>query len=162
MASRREVEATLLGVNERIEALRARIVAGADRTLPSGTWTVRDALCHLAARSNGVPNFVARIERLAQGAPGGAAARPAGFNIDEINQGQIDARAGHSVDQLLDEIIAGHRGAVEALATVDEALLSRMVPSFRGDGDIEAAAMLLGGTANHDNNHLSEIEQALA
>jgi hypothetical protein len=128
--------------------------------LPSGTWTVRDVLCHLAARSNGVPRFVERIKNLVPAGGPGAPSRPA-FDIDEINQGQIDERAGRSVEELLDEIVTGHKAAAEALSSVDAALLSRRYPNFRGDGQVEGADMLLNSTTRHDNTHLDEIEEAL-
>jgi hypothetical protein len=157
-----EMIQALAGVNERIDRLAASIAANPEAKLATGTWTVRDVLCHLAARSNGVPGFVNRIKRLLEASGGGAPpARPAGLNIDDINQSQIDERQGRGVEELLTEIKDGHLAAIEALKDVDEGLLGRMVPNFRGDGEVEASSMLLGGTARHDNNHLDEIEKAL-
>src|SRR5688572_25836852 len=87
MATREEITASLHQVNQRLETLKARIIDKPETHLLSGTWTVRDALCHLAARSNGVPNFITRVERAAQASPG-APITPLP-NIDDINQSQI-------------------------------------------------------------------------
>jgi hypothetical protein len=145
-------------VNERFEQAGERLIAGAETALLSGSWTVRDALCHLAARSNGVPTFITRVERLAQGLPMSA---PGGLNIDDVNQSQIDARAGRPAAELLHEITEGHRAAIQATSQLDDAVFEREVKDPRAEALIPAAHLLLRGTVNHDNAHLDEIEAAL-
>ena len=154
-----EVISALGEVNSRLQGLADQIKERPDTNLLSGTWTVRDTLCHLAARSNGVPTFITRLERLATATTQPAAA-PAAMNIDEVNQSQLDARQGRSAEQLMEEIRAGHVAAIDGVKQLDESTFSRVVPNFRGE-HVEAGNMLLGSTARHDNTHLDEIEKAL-
>ena len=49
--NRAEVIKVFEEVDARVNALRPRLEANPDAPLPSGTWRVRDALSHLAARS---------------------------------------------------------------------------------------------------------------
>ena len=56
-----EVLQAIEDVDARVRALRARIEVNAEKLLLSGEWRVRDALSHLAARSNSVPNVVRRL-----------------------------------------------------------------------------------------------------
>lgn len=161
MPSKEDVIAALQQVNQRVERLRHNIIARPDAALltPGSTWSVRDALCHLAARSDGVPMFVERIERLAAGGP---MQPPGAPNIDDINQSQINARQGRSTDELVTEILQGHLAAIEGMARIEAGLFSHMIPNPRGEGEIQASELLQRGTAGHDNVHLDEIEQALS
>ena len=159
MATKEEITESLQQVNQRLEGLKARILAGAEKHLLSGTWTVRDALCHLAARSNGLPNFMNRLERAAQATPG-APATPLP-NIDDVNQSQIDARVGRTPAELLDEVHAGHLTAIDGVSKMDADIFDRELPTPRGEGTTPAGDLLMRSTSGHDNVHLDEIEKAL-
>ena len=89
MGAKQDVAQAYREIDARIEARREQMLAGGDTGLAEGTWSVRDALSHLAARSNGVARVVARAEAAAGG--GDAPARPPG-GIDEINAGQVEER----------------------------------------------------------------------
>lgn len=158
MTSREDFVAAVRGVDERIAAIRADIVANADKPLLEGTWRVRDALSHLAARANGVPRVLARVEAADDPSSGGA---PAPRNIDEINAGQVEERADRSVEELLGEIRDGHTAALAAAAAIDDATLARSIPLGFRPGDATVADLLVMGGPRHDGNHLEQVEAAL-
>jgi hypothetical protein len=158
MSSRDDFISTVNAFDARIEALRPRILAGGDRPLLEGTWRVRDALSHLAARSNGVPRVLQRVEALDNP---GAGTAPAPRNIDEINAGQVEERTSKSVEALLDEIRAGHQTAITAAGAMQDALLERSIPMGFRPGEATVAEMLTMGGPRHDGVHLDQIEAAL-
>src|SRR3954453_20185191 len=100
MATREEVIAELQRVNARIEALTPAILARLDAPLPEGTWTVHDAVCHLAADGNAVPRFLSRVDRIDRGLP----LRPEGWTtaiMDAENEDNIAKRKGLPVKDVL-------------------------------------------------------------
>ncbi|MEX2228027.1 MAG: maleylpyruvate isomerase N-terminal domain-containing protein [Dehalococcoidia bacterium] len=157
MTTRDEIVEAIRAVDARIDGLRERILARPDAPLPEGTWCVRDALSHLAARANGVARVVARAAPRASGAP--PAPPPRG--IDEINAGQVEERSDRTAAELLAEISAGHAAAIAALAGVDDATLAQEIPMGFRPGDIAVADMTLRGGPGHDGNHLDQVEAAL-
>ena len=158
MTGREDFVAAVRGVDARIPAIRTDILANADKPLLEGTWRVRDALSHLAARANGVPRVLARVE--AADNPSSSPA-PALRTIDEINAGQVEERADRSVEQLLDEIRDGHAAALAAAAAIDDATLARSIPLGFRPGDATVAELLVMGGPRHDGNHLEQVEAAL-
>ncbi|MCK9496087.1 MAG: maleylpyruvate isomerase N-terminal domain-containing protein [Dehalococcoidia bacterium] len=157
MTTREEFIAAVQQVDERLAALREQIVAGGEKPLQEGTWRVRDALSHLAARSNGVARVLARVEA----ADNPSATPPAPRNIDEINAGQVEERTDRSVEELLDEIAAGHAAAIEAARGLDDETLARSLPLGFRPGDATVAELLAMGGPRHDGNHLDQVEAAL-
>jgi hypothetical protein len=158
MASKEEIVEAIRGVDARLDALRERILAGGETPLLEGTWRVRDALSHLAARANGVDRVVRRATNPTP--PGGAGAPP--VSIDDINAGQVEERRDRAVKQLLDEIRDGHAAAAEQLQTLDDELLARMIPQGFRPGDVAVSDMMLRGGPSHDNGHIDQIEAALS
>ncbi len=159
MTSREDFAAAVRQVDDRLSALRDDILANGDKPLLEGTWRVRDALSHLAARANGVPRVLARVE--AADNPSTSASAPAPRNIDEINAGQVDERVERSVEELLDEIRDGHAAALQAASAVDDATLARSIPLGFRPGDATVAELLAMGGPRHDGNHLDQVEAAL-
>src|SRR4051794_16387737 len=103
MATRQEIIAELQRVNQRIDGLTPAILAHLDAPLPEGTWTVHDAVCHLAADGNAVPRFLNRVERIDKGLP----LRPEGWTpamMDVENEDNIARRKGLPVTDVLKEI----------------------------------------------------------
>lgn len=156
MATKEEIIEALSKVEERIQRLRPRIEAGLERPLPSGTWTVHDAICHLAADANGVPGFLQRMERIAAGQP----RRPQGFDIDAYNQRNIDERKHKPVAEVFAEISAGLAADRERIAALDEAVLQRQLPNVRGEVQ-PVSDQMRAYLAGHPNGHLDDIEKAL-
>ena len=84
---RDEVRSAIEAIDARVTALRARLEQHADTPLLEGEWRVRDALSHLAARANPVPNV---LRRLTAHEAGTVLPRP---DIHEVNAGQVEERA---------------------------------------------------------------------
>lgn len=158
MTSREDFVAAVRGVDDRIAAIREQLLANGDKPLLEGTWRVRDALSHLAARANGVPRVLARVQAADNPSSGGA---PAPRNIDEVNAGQVEERVDRTVEELLDEIRDGHAAALDAASAIDDATLARSIPLGFRPGDATVAELLVMGGPRHDGNHLEQVEAAL-
>ena len=154
--TREEVVQAIHDVDARTQRLTAAIVARGDASVYDGGWTVRDALSHVAARSSG-----ARMLGLLDTLRETGEFRRGVTNIDEINHGQVEERLDLAVPQLLEEIAAGHRAALAAIGGIEPELLAKTIPNFRGDGEMTVADLFILGIANHENNHLNDIERAV-
>jgi hypothetical protein len=152
---RDEITAAIKETDARLERIRARVLEAGDRPLPTGEWSIRDALSHLAARSNPVARSLWRMQ--AATAPGG---QPA-FDIHEENAGQVRDRANQSVDALLDEIAEGHRAALADLAALDDETMARRFPVAFPPGELSLIEFIQRAGPRHDNAHLDEVEAAL-
>lgn len=157
MATKDEIIEGMQGVEARLDELLPRAVAQLDRSLPEGSWSVHDALCHMAADANAFPRWQARLVAIETG----TSTRAPGFNLDDYNQQNIDARKGKPVDEVVAEIKGGLTADSEAVRAVDDAVLQKEVPNFRGEMTT-AGAMLLFTTTGHNHLHLDDIEKALA
>src|SRR5437016_1235849 len=122
--TRDEVIQAIEEVDARVTALRVRLEQKPEAHLPTGEWRVRDALSHLAARSNPVANVLRRLDQAAQ--QGAAAPR---VNIDEINHEQVEERSSKDIVAILDELQAGHRATIEALPADD--VLEKTLPAVQ-------------------------------
>ena len=149
---RDEVVSAIEAADARIGALRVRLEQHADAPLLEGEWRVRDALSHLAARANPVPNV---LRRLAAHEAGPTLPRP---DIHEVNAGQVEERADRPIAQIIDEALASHRAALAALPAAD--VLAKMLPAFQG-GEITVGETIARSGPGHEANHLSDIERAL-
>jgi hypothetical protein len=156
MTTRDEVITAIKSIDQRLEGLRERILAQAEQPLKEGTWRVRDALSHLAARANGVDRVTLRVRAAQAGTPMAPVA-----SIDEINAGQVLEREGATVRELLDEIRAGHAAAIEAIGKLDDATIEFPLPMANQPEPSPAINMMLRGGPNHDNGHIDQIEAAL-
>lgn len=158
MANHDQIIAAIEDVDQRIEELWDRIMEHGDTSLAEGTWRVRDALSHLAARGNGVARVMARARALKDPS---APQPPAPRSIDEINADQVSERSNKSVRELLDEIIAGHAAAIAAVRDVDRMELRELIPQGFQPGDIEVGDSIIRGGPRHDHGHLDQIEAVL-
>ena len=156
MATKEEITAEMRDAEERLERLLPGIVANLEKPLPEGTWTVHDALCHLAADANAVPRWLERMEAAASG----PSAIPPGFNFDEYIQKNIDDRKGKPIDEVVKEIKDGLKADTAAIVSLDDALLQKQVPNFRGEL-APASEMLRYTTGRHNLGHMDDIEKAL-
>ena len=157
MTTRDDIIEAIRRIDARLQPLHDRIIERGDDRLIEGDWRIRDALSHLAARSNGVDRVIQRLRAAQAGTPV-APVR----NVDDINAGQVEERRDATVAQLLDEIRAGHLAAIEALDHVDDATLQTPLAQGFRPGDAPVADMILRGGPGHDGNHLDQIEAALA
>ncbi len=157
MTTRDDIIEAIRTIDARIDPIRDRLIERGDHRLLEGDWRIRDALSHLAARSNGVDRVIQRLRAAQAGTPV-APMR----NVDDINAGQVEERRDASVVELLDEIRAGHLAAIEALNHVDDATLATLLAQGFRPGDAPVSDMILRGGPGHDGNHLEQIEAALA
>lgn len=157
MATREDIVAAIRAVDARLDALKPRILAQGDAPLKEGTWHVREALSHLAARANGVDRVAQRVRDTQAGRP---PAPPR--TIDDINADQVAERTTKSVAELLDEISGGHAAAIAAIGALDQAVLDSMLPLGFRPGESAASDLMVGGGPRHDNNHIDQIEAALS
>jgi len=155
MDTREEIAAGLREVQQRLAGLTPRITSNLERPLLSGTWTVHDALCHIAADAEAVPNWLRRIGAAVEG----GSVRPEGVSGEEFNEQQIEARKSLPVTAVLSEIDARFAADLAAIAALDESLLTREIDYRRGRAP--AATMLRFYTGPHNMRHLDDIEQAL-
>lgn len=156
MATRDEIVAAIRSVDARLDALKPLIMANGNAPLNEGTWRVRDALSHLAARANGVDRVAQRVRDTQAGK---ALAAPR--SIDEINAEQVTERTTKSAAELLDEIARGHAAAIAAVGAIDHAILDAVLPLGFRLGESAASDLMLRGGPRHDNTHLDQIEAAL-
>ena len=156
MTTREEIIAAIGQVRERLDGLEARIVANLDRPLLSGSWTVHDALCHLAADSNAVPAFVQRIQRAVQGEP----RRAPGFDVDAYNERQIALRKQRPIEEVLRELRDGLSADVDRVEQLDEAFLLQTLPDFRGQV-LPVSDQMRAYIGGHPSRHLDDIETAI-
>ena len=156
MYTREEIIAAIRDAEARLDRLEPVIREHLQQHLPTGTWTVHDAVCHLAADSNAVPRFLDRIEKQRTGQP----VRPAGFNMDAHNEANIARRRGLSLDEVLHEVHAGFANDIAQVQALPSDLLASDVPNFRGELT-PASDQIRFTAAGHPNLHLDDIEAAL-
>ena len=156
MTDKAGVIADIQAVDQRIAALRERVIAAAATPLLEGEWSVRDVLSHLAARANPVALVRGRIE-----SPAATPDQSARRDIVAVNQGQIDERRSASATDLLDEIRQGHAEASSAIQSLDEAFLSTQVSIPMPPGEVVAIDLIQMAGPRHDNSHWDAIEAAL-
>lgn len=156
MATKNELTSGIREVEARLDGLLPGAMENLDQPLPEGTWTVHDALCHMAADASCLP----RWQRQVDAAINGTSARPPGFNLDEYNQENIEARKGKPVDEVVQEIRDGLHGDAAAIPGLDDALLAREVANFRGELQ-PASDRLSFTTSRHNHVHLDDIENAI-
>lgn len=153
--AREDITRAIAAAGARLDALRPMLRDAAEKPLGAGTWRVRDALSHIAARADAMP--VAR--RYLELAAGGASGLPP--NIDEMNEGQIRDRAAKSVDELVEEMLAGHRATVAGLADFDDDALERRITVPVLNRELTTGEFITLAGVGHEGNHLNEIETAL-
>lgn len=158
MANHDQIIAAIEDVDQRIEDMWDRLLENGETALEEGTWRVRDALSHLAARGNGVARVLARYNAHKNPTDNPP---PAPRNIDEINADQVAERSSKSVRELLDEIFAGHQAAIAAVREVTREVLRDTLPAGFQPGEIEVGDSIMRGGPYHDHTHLNQVEKVL-
>ena len=157
LATKRQAFNAAIAENDALlRSLADRIIAAPQTPLLQGEWTVRDGMCHLAARSNGIT----MVQAAASGAFNTEGAT-ATFDIDAINRQQIADRAEKSARDLIDETIAGHARSITELAHLDDATLASMISLPMLDQPVTFIDLLIMSGPGHDASHLAEIQAAL-
>jgi hypothetical protein len=141
----------------RFAALRAAILANPTAPLPTGTWTVRDALSHVAARAmltSTIRNAEARLKAATENR------ELPRINIDDVNHGQVVERQNATVAELLAEIEANHAKTIEEVKTLPEAQLSKMYTTVQG-AQVTGADLIFGNVSRHESGHTNDVEAAI-
>ena len=155
MATREAISETIRKSAARGEALRERIIAAPEAPLADGVWSVRDALCHLAARANPLPLIEAVSAMLqAEGAP------PA-FDPDAQNAAQIAERADKSAAEILDEMHAAYEEAIAGIGALDDDALAMGFKLPGMENEIQMSDLVVMSMGMHVDSHLGDIEAAL-
>jgi Mycothiol maleylpyruvate isomerase N-terminal domain len=157
MTTRDEIAAAVAEADQRITRLAPWILARPDAPLSDGDWTVRDTLCHVAARADGVAVAIA----FADMAPPSDAQSPPALEIDEMNRRQIAERRDRTIPELLREIAAGHAAALDRLPTLDDHLLTREVRLRAVPPGTTVADLILLAGPRHEQAHVDLIAQAV-
>lgn len=157
MPTKLEIIQNLRDVETRFESLLPRALEGLALPLPTGTWSVHDCLCHIAADTNAVAAWQERTAKLLAGQP----LRPPGFDGNAFNEEQVALRRAKDVSAVIDEIRAGFATDLAALERLSDADLSQLVKNNRGEL-VEAGDQLNFYITPHNHGHMDDIEGALA
>ena len=157
-ARRDEIVAGINACDVRLAQLKLAIVANPDAPLPEGTWTVRDALCHVAARANGVAMALTVANDSLGADPSDVGPT---FDINVVNQQQIADRSASDVDALLTEAFAGHEAAISQLASIDDEMLARRMKLPYFEHEVTVIDLIALAGAGHEQSHINEIARAV-
>jgi hypothetical protein len=157
-ARRNEIVAGINACDARLEQMKPAMATNPDAPLPEGTWTVRDALCHVAARANGVAMAVTVANNTLGADP--ADVGPT-FDIDVVNRQQIADRSEKDVDALLAEALAGHQAAIDQLASIDNELLARRMKLPYFEHEVTVIDLIALAGAGHEQSHINDIARAV-
>jgi hypothetical protein len=159
MVTKQEVTDALLASVERAEKVAARL-SDKDVACPvcENGWSVKEVFAHLASMGASPVFFIGMAQRAA---PGGGGGGGGGFDIDAFNKQQVEMRKDRSMAELLTEFRQGHEQGIALInSTADEVLNKQMPDPFRG-GMSTALGMIKGSCAEHEADHLDEVEAVL-
>jgi|KBSSwiStaDraftv2_1062776.scaffolds.fasta_scaffold754316_2 hypothetical protein len=133
-----------------------------DRAVPGSTWVVRDFIAHLATIDRPVGEM---FESMHAGRdPGVRTGDGDRWNVDRWNDGQVQARRGRSIEELLSEAAETRAALRRHLVALSAEDLTRMM-KFAGDARRPAAEFPLGaylhGWCKHDPMHAVDMIRAL-
>ena len=155
MATREAIVETIRKSDARAEALRERIIAAPVAPLADGEWSVRDALCHLAARANPLP-LIAMVSAMLE-----AEGEPPAIDPDAQNAAQIAERADKSAAEILDEMHAAYEEAIAGIATLDDDTLGKGLKLPGMENEIQMSDLVVMSMGMHVDSHLGDVEAAL-
>ncbi len=152
----RPIDAAIDESEQLLRRLAGPIGRGPDTPLLDGDWTVRDTLCHVAARANDVPLILRLTDRQTSSEASAMLAE-----LDATNARQIADRSRRTVDELVAEALAGYAAAHVAVSELSDAQLERVLEVPRM-GPTRVADLLVLTYQGHAQTHLRTIEAALA
>ena len=160
MATKQEVAEALIASVERAEKIAARL-GEKDLACPvcENGWSVKQVFAHLASMGASPSFFIGIAQRAASEEGGGGGG--GGFDIDAFNKQQVEMRKDKSMAELLAEFRQGHEAGIALInSTADEVLNKEMPNPFAG-GMSTALGMIKGSCAEHEGEHLDEVEAVL-
>ncbi len=143
--------------SETLRALDAeRLKAG----VYEGGWNGIQLVAHIASIEWTYPRLIGRAE--AAGESRGSGDRPSGEprgGMDGYNERQVEQRADHTLEQLIEEFEQNRAATIEAVEAADDALFAAPI---RSGGGIEGtlAEVLQNVTIGHVLGHLDDLTGA--
>lgn len=111
-------------------------------------WKNKEVLAHVASVGTIEPMFAQNMIAAAPGTDNGAA-----VDIDQLNAQLVGARAGKSVQELVDEIEAAYKGVIEFVKSQPDDVFERKA-TFRGYVDVPMSDMLHRMVILHGISHI--------
>jgi hypothetical protein len=111
-------------------------------------WKNKEVLAHVASVGTIVPMFAQNMISSAPGTDNGAA-----VDIDTLNAQLVGARAGKSVQELVDEIEAAYKGVIEFIKSQPDDVLMQKA-TFRGYVDVTLGDMMQRMVVLHGLSHI--------
>jgi len=119
-------------------------------------WKNTEVLAHVAAIGSIVVPFVTGMANAAPEANAGD-----GVNIDQLNAGLVGARAGKSVQELVDEIESGYRGVIDWVRQQPDDFFQQK-RSFLGYHDVPLGDLAMRMVVLHGLSHIYSAYSAVA
>ncbi len=163
MATKQEIVDALRAFNERAQNFAAGLSPDDwTKTTYEQGWNVKQAYCHLAGTTAGVPFMIALAAnpRPPRGGAGGDGGTEAAFDIDAWNAREVAEREGKPIEEILAELKTGHENSVKAVQATSDELLAK---EFRAPWGLVAPLgdVLMEMVNGHDRGHLTDIEKAV-
>jgi hypothetical protein len=111
-------------------------------------WKNKEVLAHVAAVGTIVAPFVQNFGAASQGTDTGT-----GVDIDTLNAGLVGARAGKSVQELVDEIASAYGGVIEFVKSQPDDFWAQK-RTFRGYVDVPVADLVQRMVVLHGLAHI--------
>lgn len=156
-ATREDIISAIKAQDARFASLRIAILANPTAPLPTGTWTVRDCLSHIAARAvltSTLRNAEARLKAAAENR------ELPRISIDDVNHGQVVERQNATAEELLKEIQENHARTIEEIKTLPEEQLAKLYTTMQG-AQVTGADLILGNVSRHESGHTNDVEAAI-
>jgi uncharacterized protein (TIGR03083 family) len=118
-------------------------------------WTAKDVLAHIASTC-GPASFMLAMAQ----APGGGSGGGGSFDGEQFNRQQTAMRAGHSPQQILDEIRSTMQRDIQALeGAPDELLQKHFVAPWGSEGPV--AQLIIDAANGHLGGHIADLHGSL-
>jgi hypothetical protein len=111
-------------------------------------WKNTEVLAHVASIGTIVPMFAQNMMNAAPGADNGA-----GVDIDALNAQLVGARAGKSVQELVDEIESAYKGVIEFVKNQADDVLQQK-RTMRGYVDVPVSDLMYRMVVLHGLSHI--------
>lgn len=117
-------------------------------------WTAKQLLAHIAAIEWTYPKLIERAQPASAHSTAPDASQP--FDMDAYNQRQVQRRADHTIDQLLDEFAQNRQATIAAIQSAPDHLLK--TPTKSAGGVAGTLLDVLNAVArDHVREHLNDL-----
>jgi mycothiol maleylpyruvate isomerase-like protein len=127
-----------------------------EKVIDQDGWRGKQALAHVASIGTIVPMFVNGMANQKPGDDAGA-----GVDVDQLNAGLVGARAGKSVQELVDEIDSGYRDVIKFVDSQPDEFWNRKA-TFMGYKDVPLIDLGMRMIVLHGLSHIYTAYSAVA